>query len=458
MQRTFDLTDQERFAALSGDRNPLHLDPLAARRLMTGGVTVHGIHLLLWSLERLRAHAVPLPALASLRVHFDRAVLIGEPVSLSWQTDGTGRIRARLTNESGTLARLNIQPGDTPAQPWTGPTEVTAIICEDNAIDALPGRTGALELALPPDWTSLFPALAGFPPAQVAALLATTRLVGMVCPGLHSIYSALNLTFAAPSPEPLRYRVIRADARVRLVDMDVTGAGLSGSISTLLRPEPYRQPPLAALLDAVPPDAFAGQRALVIGGSRGLGELAAKLLAAGGAAVTLTYRDGEAEAAAIVAEAAALNHSAEALRFDTAAPPDHAPAAPFTHAYYFATPKIPAGRPGHFRPASFARLLDIYVTGFARTATWFAARSLPNGVIWYPSTVFVAEADPNFPEYSAAKACGEALCDQLSRQLAPLRCIAARLPRLPSDQTRALADLELGDAVAVLTQALRAVA
>ena len=49
--RTFTLDDQLAFAALAGDFNPLHVDPLAARRLIFGEVVVHGVHAVLWALD-----------------------------------------------------------------------------------------------------------------------------------------------------------------------------------------------------------------------------------------------------------------------------------------------------------------------------------------------------------------------------------------------------------------------
>ena len=38
--RSFSIEDQRAFAKLSGDSNPLHIDPVAARRLMFGQVAV----------------------------------------------------------------------------------------------------------------------------------------------------------------------------------------------------------------------------------------------------------------------------------------------------------------------------------------------------------------------------------------------------------------------------------
>ena len=41
--KTFTLEDQLEFARFSGDRNPIHIDPVAARRTLTGQCIVHGI-------------------------------------------------------------------------------------------------------------------------------------------------------------------------------------------------------------------------------------------------------------------------------------------------------------------------------------------------------------------------------------------------------------------------------
>ena len=59
------------------------------------------------------------------------------------------------------------------------------------------GMSGRLAFASPPDAiAAMFPAVSGWMgPRRVAALAATTLLVGMVCPGLHSIYA--GLTFEA---------------------------------------------------------------------------------------------------------------------------------------------------------------------------------------------------------------------------------------------------------------------
>lgn len=467
MDRTFTLADQRRFAELSGDHNPLHLDAAVARRSMLGGLAVHGVHLLLWALDQLAADGVPC-GFAKLRVTFDRAVVVGDAVRCDWEDASADRAaplwKGRISSDAGTLVRISVVPAASPASPWPRRTHFDAPVCEEHDIAALADRRGALDLVLPAEAGELFPDLAAAsPPVIIAALLATTRLVGMICPGLHSIYSALRLASDGEWTKPgdastslLQYRVTRADPRVRLLDIAVEAGPLRGTVSAFVRPKPFRQPSLAQILKFVPPRAFAGQHAIVIGGSRGLGELAAKLLCAGGARVTLTWHKGESDAMAIAREAAALGFEIATKQFDVLAPPSAVAAhdTAFTHLYYFATPRIPQGRPGHFNPAVFATLVDGYVNGLARTVDWFRPAAAAGALVWYPSTVFLSEATPGFAEYCAAKACGEALCARLASELAPMRFTAPRLPRLPTDQTQSLTELTMADGAATLLAAL----
>ena len=57
------------------------------------------------------------------------------------------------------------------------------------------GLSGRLAFASPPDAVAtLFPAATVWlGPRRIGALAATTLLVGMVCPGLHSIYGGLTV-------------------------------------------------------------------------------------------------------------------------------------------------------------------------------------------------------------------------------------------------------------------------
>jgi hypothetical protein len=63
-------------------------------------------------------------------------------------------------------------------------------------------------------------------------------------------------------------------------------------------------------------------------------------------------------------------------------------------------------------------------------------KASPAGLsVYYPSSVFVAERPSDLSEYAMAKATGEVLCEELSREVPGLRVVWSRLPRLLTDQT-----------------------
>ena len=461
IHRRFDLDDQTAFADLSGDHNPMHLNMQAARRLLLGGVAVHGVHLVLWALDSLVATDTTWGTLQSVRANFDRPALLGEDIALQWQAS-EGQILLTAQNAIGRLMRLKLTAGPVPAsdQPaWDGPRVLPTLECQEQTMAGLAAMSGRLGLVLPEAFATLFPHLhARSSPRQAAILLATTRLVGMICPGRHSLFSGLSLRFAPATGtnEGLEYKVSRADERVRLVDITLSGSGCSGTLETFLRPEPVAQLNFAALRDAEPQGRFTGQRAVVIGGARGLGELTAKLLAIGGADVTITYMNGADDAAAIASDGSSAGYSMQTQHFDIAAPPDDLPGPDggFTHAYYFATPRIVSGPPVGFAAALLARYLEYYVTGLARSVAWLHSRSVRDLRVWYPSSVFVEQVPPGFAEYAAAKVCGEALCAQMTARMSPLQVVVDRLPRLATDQTQSLTAQTLEDSVAILRSIL----
>src|ERR1700722_15967829 len=95
--KTFDEQSQERFASVSGDWNPLHMDPISSRRTQFGRPLVHGVHLLLWALDQV----LDAPARASiLRISsvFCGHVGVGDPVACRWEGLEKNEQRIRVTS------------------------------------------------------------------------------------------------------------------------------------------------------------------------------------------------------------------------------------------------------------------------------------------------------------------------------------------------------------------------
>ena len=464
--RTFNLADQLEFARLSGDYNPLHVDPVAARRSMLGGAVVHGVHGLLWALDAWSRDR-PIPAgIRSIRANFRTSIRLGDAVTYAAIADSAGHAQLHLLVDGSASTKIKIQWQPSPSQS----ANLYAVGCPPRqepravAMDDAGGASGSVPLYLDAVCAArLFPHLFGtVSPLQLAELLATTRLVGMECPGLHSLYSSLDVNFHADECgngafSALNYNVAKLDPRYGFVMMNINSANMTGKVDAFFRPAPQSQADCGSLHEIVNRGEFAGQRALVVGGSRGLGEVAAKLLAAGGADVKLTYHQGAADARRVVDEIASSGGLAGCLPLDVLDRDSRIDElldqwTP-THLYYLASPFIARGKASGFSGPLFEAFCNYYVLGFSRLVEQLSARGLRR--VFYPSTVFIDELPPEMSEYAAAKIAGEELCRFLLNAHPGIVIHKPRLPRMFTDQTAGFVPGEKEDPVPVILEHLR---
>lgn len=466
LQRVFTSDDQLAFAKLSGDYNPLHMDPVLARRLMFGKQVVHGLHTLLWSLDNyLKSYNRPLE-LKAVKADFKNGIGVGQTVNCRYDAEDKHNLEIHLEADGVPAAWFQVAlstTGQKRDDNFPGPPQEPGI-CRELAPGKVAGTSGHLQLYFDKENASrLFPNLLRLlPPGQLAALLATTRLVGMECPGLHSIYSGLHLTFdsnQSGAPE-LGYQVTTCNEQLALVLMEVEGPGVQGRIKAFLRPQPHGQAPFSETCRYVEAEEFSDQQALIIGGSRGLGEVAAKLLAAGGAEVIVTYYRGQKDAQQIVDDLVSHGAKAACHPLDVLDPSQEIPRLAASRSkplflYYFATPSIFGGAKGEFSSRRFDGFVDFYVTGFLRTVQSLTKRASGLQKIFYPSSVAIEELPADMGEYAAAKIAGEILCDFFQKTNPGLAIHKPRLPRIATDQTVSLLPVDNQDPVSILLPHLR---
>jgi len=453
-QRKFTFEEQIAFAKLSGDYNPLHTDKVAARRLIFGRPVVHGIHLVVWALDHWLEGQTTTAELRSIKADFLRPVGLEEEVTFEIKLLAGGSVAAKI--------KLDWAPSKRKESARLSKDCPERRDCRALSAEEVETASGSLDLCLDLDAAAgLFRYLPKLlSPLQIAEMLATTRLVGVECPGFHSVYGKLNLTFVTASDEPpvLRYEVTTCDKRFGLVVMKVSAPGMTGTVGAFLRPTPQEQASFMSLREQVSSTEFTGQRALVIGGSRGLGEITAKLLSAGGAEVQITYSQGAEDARRVVDEVTSGGGSADCFHFDVLNPkqdlPDRFGArwAP-THLYYFATPFIASAVKGSFSFQLFQRFCNYYVAGFLNAVRELSPLGLRG--IFYPSSVFVDELPSNMGEYAAAKAAGETLCSFLEKSAQDITICKPRLPKMATDQTVSLLFGDSQDPVPIMLGHLR---
>jgi acyl dehydratase len=444
-QRTFTLHDLKWFAAASGDWNPIHIDPVHARRLLVGEVVVHGMFTLLWALEVCSASGAG--ALAGITANFPKPVLIGRRL----------RLIREPSADTGTV-RLSIRDND---------TEVVSVLLTIgvSAVNALPhieqpprhhpevkhfadikGASGSLSVtALPGDIVKAFPRAAQTLGAMpVAALMALSRLVGMKCPGLHSLFAGIDVRLDPSHTESLlKWQVCRVSVPQAPLRISLEGSGIAGRLDAFVRPAPVAQASMGEVASAVANgSSLAGQTALIVGGSRGLGELMAKIVAAGGGHAIITYLHGATDAERVVAEITRHGGCASALHLDV----EHPGGAVVqlvrdgmvpTHLYYFAAPRIGGHKSGGFDVPRWHLFCKVFVEAFASVVHSFKS-TVPALQVFYPSTIFIDELPSEYPEYIAAKAAGEVMCQHLAKHIPGLGMLVRRLPRMPTDQTAGL--------------------
>lgn len=456
-RRTFHLEDQISYAGISGDWNPIHVDPVFARRTSTGAV-VHGMHLTAWAVDSFLSSTDLSPG--ALSATFLKPVNLGSECMLTaLREKNCWRLNIHHEDELSTTIRIfeGTVRFREDCPPRQGPYPCRTP--DDVEFPQAAGTSGALSpesdaATLRRLFPSLVEHLGGL---RTSALNRASTVVGMHCPGRHSLLCGLEAAFIESTAPDLNYQVVRATHPSAPIKIAINGAGISGTVSAFFRPTPAVQAAYADCRARVEPDEFKGQFALIVGGSRGLGEVTAKLICGGNGAAVTTYHEGAEDGERVSREISTAGGNCATFSLDVREPGKasglEALLSKTTHLYYFATPPIKVSPHQSFRSDLLRRYSEFYVEAFARIC-----RMLPEGRecrIFYPSSIFVEETPKGAAEYAAAKAAGETLCRALSVELPDLKFFVERLPRASTDQTRALMALKTQDPLDVMLPIVR---
>jgi NADP-dependent 3-hydroxy acid dehydrogenase YdfG len=288
----------------------------------------------------------------------------------------------------------------------------------------------------------------------------------MEWPGEYSLFTNARIDLSdvadGGAADHLTFRVISTETEYAVTRLAVEGPDFSSEIDAFFRPTPVKQPSTMELSSAVRAGEFKGCTALVVGGSRGLGEVAAKLLALGGAEIILTYKSAAAEAEAVRKELVSTGARCDLLQFDACL--QAAPLLPAVSAsarlllLYFPSPHIFRRRTTAFSKAWLAEFLDVYVDGFLNTLNMVKRCTSGPISILYPSSEALDHPGQDLIEYAAAKAAGEAICRAIAAEDQRLIMEIPRLPRLLTDQTNSVVQVETAQPVDILLPILRRMA
>ncbi|GAB3036151.1 hypothetical protein GCM10027098_37760 [Bowmanella dokdonensis] len=447
---TIDKQQSGQFANLSGDWNPMHLDPVAARRVQFGDTVIHGVNGTLVALDRFFAQRQgQSEQIQSLSATYASPIVQGTPLEVVWQAKGENQFRLSLlaNGKRAQLLKLTLTARDGSCKDHVSDHRLDAQLPAQLTLHNAIGRDEEVDICWDRELAeTLFPSLcASVPHEQIANLLVLTRIVGMRCPGQHSVFAGFDVQFGpaevAVSRGQARYQADSVDERFNRALLNVTSGCMQGEIETLFRPRPVQQASMEEISTVIPVGRFSAQRALVIGGSRGLGEVTAKMIAAGGGKVIITYASGQEDAQRVCTEIVAWGGQCEAIRLDIGNLDEPTLDAVFrqniTHLYHFSSPKITKNEQS-FDNRLLQLFLQHYVFGLNEV---LAVAADKHGYkdkalhLFIPSSIFIQEQKKGFAEYITAKAAAETCLAQIAGRYRQWTMSAPRLQPMLTDQT-----------------------
>lgn len=470
-KHTFSWDDQARFAKLSGDYNPMHMDKTDARRTNAGAPVVHGVHAVLWALEHLCTNDYNIRSLNSLRVRFLNYVYIDREITLvvASKTDSITRVELRTDGLVGITMTLRFGARNkSKKEELCGNRNIenmvydTARVLDIRNISGMKGRLSAdyANTSYKTDFLNLVNAL-GIDCVTDISLLST--LVGMVCPGLFSIFTEFNINILECSQEKygLEFDVKLAHEDLNVVQMSVKGRNVEGSVSAILRAKPVDSADMSQIIKNVQCNEFKGTKALIIGGSRGLGAVTAKIIAAGGGSVTISYSAGIKDADMVKKSINEYCGSeiCRTIHYDAFS---EQPSQfievneDVTQYYHFASSKIFRQKSEIFSEKLFDEFNTVYIKAFYNVCKYLTSFNRTKRLaVFYPSSVAVESRPEGMTEYSMSKSAGEILCSDLSKFNGKIDILTKRLPRVLTDQTATVLNVESANALDVMLPIIR---
>ena len=442
----------ETFGQASGDTNPLHLDAIIARRYQFGSTVIHGVCGTLMALEKLALVRKQSWAIDDISVQYNKPIRQGDKIEVFSQMTKNSSLRLEVfcRGRRCQLIKLKLSENHKSSQPLKDIIPIKQQ-CQNLPFEKAADVDSEIELV----WQNvlmqtLFPTLtASIPHQQLCLLMGLTNIVGMHCPGVNSVFGGFELSFVVTSVNftpQLPYKVAQSDSRFSRIIMSVEHAWGQGKIEALFRAQPIQQPSFDKISALVKDNEFQAQKALIVGGSRGIGEIVAKVISAGGGEVIIGYAKGKLESQKIMEEIIASGGRASIKQLDVLDINDDSfnelAAEELTNIYYFASPLIEKSDAKTFNFSLFNRFCQFYLNGFTQVIDKLLTNSFyrKNGLqVFVPSTSFLAEQPEGFGEYIAAKAAVETFAKQFNKKHKVWSIATPRLPRVPTDQTAAIA-------------------
>tara|TARA_Y100000748_G_scaffold266333_1_gene236680 strand:- start:25 stop:1269 length:1245 start_codon:yes stop_codon:yes gene_type:complete len=384
-ERIFTKDNQESFATLSGDWNPLHLDEEVARRSLTGTIIAHGMHGVLWALNSVIKLNYINNNIESIQVRFHMPIKLNEKTQCYFIEDDIKK-KYKIVIKSNEVLKTTILISSSKFKHSNviSNGKYEKLSPKIYNFDKNTTKQFIKELKLDKIlYESMFSYLnKKFSDIQINVLLGISNIIGMECPGYYSLFSGFNVIWNACSENLIKYQIDDYNERFSSVKIKIKSGDTIGQLQSFIRPPSVEQKLSHKVKKSIPNKIFSDWKVLIIGGSRGLGESSARLLAQGGAKLCLTYCKGLNDAKKISRETSSQIIHLDIFS-DYAINIDWQP----THLLYFPTPNIV----NEDKNVNSKYLIEIYekyfIEGFEKIIKKIYSGKMLK--VFYPSTVYI---------------------------------------------------------------------
>ena len=429
--KIFTLSDQNKFAKFSGDFNPAHISPIYARRTIAGECIVHGVQGLLWGLNQL-TKKIGL-VIESFEVKFLKFIPLNVLIDCYYCEKKKSLF---ITTRNILLINIYIVPGKINKVDLVRIKSAKALKYPKKLTRSKYNSYKRYRIIYRGDFNlgkELFPELTiVYGDSRVIELAITSEIIGMQIPGLNSLFLEIKGSFFDTAyKQKSFFKIKEFSKRFGIVKLLFQGKYLKCEMVSFFRTSFKNIFNTKNFFKSSSPNNFTNINALIIGGSRGLGELTAKLIVSGGGKVTITYNQGKDDALKLKKDLLRLGLKCDTYQLNINKK-YQLPKGNFNQVYYFATPKIKIDD----EDISELKLIDIYRLFYVKSFRVLLKKLLKINnkyVVFYPSTNFIGTSSKEFSIYTKAKLEGEAVCKEFTNK--NMRIIYERLPRLPTDQT-----------------------
>jgi NAD(P)-dependent dehydrogenase (short-subunit alcohol dehydrogenase family) len=287
---------------------------------------------------------------------------------------------------------------------------------------------------------------------KIYTIAFSSYYVGMIVPGRQALFSSLSLVFASGvsfDDDRIQYSCSYSVAR----RFELYRIHASTSVGDQLYIEAFRRPgtiqyPAGSISNLVQHlgRPFAGKKAIVSGGSRGLGRILAVTMALLGAEVTVLYANDPTSVSDLLLDISGFEVNIDSVRVDLTCQSE---VYEFVrkidrcdYLFNIASPHIESELFKNFRVSDACNFIDASIRMFSFITMGLSKKISADGIVMFASSEFLDTQPKNFSHYIAAKAAIESLLSSFPVELMrdDIHFLAIRFPRILTDQTNGIRD------------------